>query len=1122
MAVIESTTMPGSALPPLPQVRMAPQTEEQTIEDTDDEREEGEDDRKIVPEPEYDSSKARLVAWIADHNIARHLDFDTLQKIGQEVYRGYEMDENSRAEWKQDTEAALRFATQEAQPKQYPWPKACLSLDTDILTENGWKPIADVVPGERVYSRAPDGAADFFPVSRTFRHVAEEVVHFHGKSIDLLATPNHNMLVEDRDTGATSFIQAGEFVRRHAKGPNQFCLSRKSIPLTSAWRGDNPTKVYGIDGAAYARFLGWYVSEGFCDRPTGSFGIAQSRRANPRKYEILRHDIEACGFTYQAREDGFTVHARSMPDLFKAELRALGTAYSKHLPRHVLSYAPELLEQVLDTLVAGDGRVRQRAHQRQRNRTYFTTSSLLAGQVQEICQKLGMRGSVTTVEARAGGVINGRAIIGAAEGYSISIATKATIQVLKLARELQSFNDEVACVEVYPHNTIYVRRKGKAVWVGNSNIIYPLITAASLQFAAKAYPAIVPNRNVVKGIVWGTDDGMPATQTGKMGGAPLLDPQSGQPQWLIPPGSKRKHADRVGAHMSWQLLVEMPEWEPQTDQMLHQLPIVGGAVRKTFRDYAEKRNCSVLVPLMNIVWDMNAESFEVAPRHTEILTLYPHEITTNERADETFLTLNYGPSDDDGADPNDDQAPHVFLEQHTRYDLDGDGYAEPLTVTIHKRSQRVVRITARFEEPGIKETDYQDDEDEEIQSIQALGHYTLYSFLPNPKGGSYPVGFGHLLKPMNEAINTSINQMFDAGHLQIAGGGFIGTSLSIPSGPTTFQLGEYIPVNNKGQSIRDAVFPIPFPGPSEVLFQLLGFLVSAAERTAAVQDVLTGDSSSLANTAPTTMLALIEQGMKVYTAIYKRIYRALKEELAKLYRLNRLNMEDDQRFQMGDDWQEISPEDYRLGGGVEPMADPTMVTDMQRLGRAGVLLQFKDDPLFQPLEIRRRYLEACGIEQIDKLLLEKMPPPVAMQADLALKQAELGRVRAAEIKDQTQGILNMALARAKANGPEIEWFEKQIDIMRLHIEALNTTVKAADVDAKFHGHNVHMQAAQQKAREVANNEPTPTPPPESAGPINNGQGIPAVAPPPGNGNGSALPPGPGDELAGGSGGALGG
>lgn len=645
-------------------------------------------------------------------------------------------------------------------------------------------------------------------------------------------------------------------------------------------------------------------------------------------------------------------------------------------------------------------------------------------------------------------------------------------------------------------------------WADAANVIFPLLTTAAFQFSAIAYPALIEDRNIARGITWGDDDGTPTTQDGKPGGPPVMD-GNGQIVWLIKPGEKQIRADRIGQHMSWQLLEKMEEWEPQTDTGLVQEAIVGGFVRKTFHNPATDENESVLVPLMKLVWNMHAPSFEKAPRHTELLQFYPHEVTEFERQDYTFLPIVYGVGDhaEDGQmESSDPQAPYQFLEQHTRFDLDGDGYAEPLIITVHHRTAKVVRIVARYDADGIQETEFEGEQI--ISRIAAADCYTLYPFLPNPDGGSYPVGFGHLLKPLNEAINTSLNMMLDAGHLQIAGGGFIGTSLSISSGTVNFQMGEYKPVNNKGQSIRDAVFPLPFPGPSPVLFQLLGFLVQAAKEVASIQNILAGDPS-LANVQPTTLLALIEQGMRLYTAIHKRTYRALKKELNKLYRLNRIYLTKGERYRVGQETFQVTPDDYRLGGGVDPAADPNMVTDMQKLSRALVVFQLKDDPLVNPIEVRRRLLEAARVERIDKVLLQAPPPPPPQaQMEMATAQAELGRTRAAEVKDQTQGILNLAQAQKLANESQIVWIEQQIDAMRVRLEALNTTIKAAHVDAEFHGHNTRMKQSGDEARETshaagqASTVQPPAPQPVS-GPV--GAGLSAMAPPPGNG---AVPPVP--------------
>lgn len=623
-------------------------------------------------------------------------------------------------------------------------------------------------------------------------------------------------------------------------------------------------------------------------------------------------------------------------------------------------------------------------------------------------------------------------------------------------------------------------------WPKASNVIFPLITSAALQFAARMYPAIVQGRNVVKGSVWGADRGTPATMDGKPDGKPKTN-ADGSPVWIIAPGEKRARADRIGEHMSFQLLDKMPEWEPQTDSMLHQIPIVGGAARKTFHDPSEGRNFSLFVSLIELVWNYGAPSFEAAQRLSEKVEVYPHEIESYERTDRAspedegmWLHLDYGPAggldgeqvrfaQDEGDNDSigssqDPDAPHLFIEQDRRWDLDGDGYAEPITVTVHHRSQKVVRIVARWDKEGIETNDA-----DEVVRVTPVQRYTLYRFFPSIDGGSYPIGFGHLIKQLNEAINTTLNQMFDAGHLANAGGGFVGDQLGVASGQINFQVGKFVRVNTKGQDIRQSVFPIPFQGPNSTLFQLLGTLIGAGKEIASIQEILSGDAA-IANAPPTTVLALIEQGLKVYTAITKRLYNSMKAEFDKLYRLNRIYIDKPEKYKVGDEEREIHPDDYRMGGGVEPVADPTQVTDMQRLVRSQVIKGYLGNPIMRQDEIIRRELEAANIERIDDLFAPPDPNAQAMaQLAMAQAQAELGKTRASEQKDTTQAFLNLALARKNATAQEETMLQMQMDFLRFHIEAINAATRAAAVDHKFH--DSEMRDASRRAQDLAREQP---------------------------------------------------
>jgi chaperonin GroES len=585
-------------------------------------------------------------------------------------------------------------------------------------------------------------------------------------------------------------------------------------------------------------------------------------------------------------------------------------------------------------------------------------------------------------------------------------------------------------------------------WPKASNVIYPLLTTASLQFAARAYPAIIRDSAVVKGKVIGDDSGTPTLGSD---GKPIILPATQQPLWKIAPGAKQTRADLIGRHMSWQLLDEQEEWEPQTDRLLVVLPIVGTMFRKSYFDPALGRNVSETVDAIDLCVNYKAKSFETAPRQTEMVRLYPWEIEERIRAG-LFCDKEYGHDSnatrnevDNGPPPDqdDDDAAVTFLEQHRRWDLDGDGYAEPYIVTVSRDTHRLARIRAGFDMEGILWG-----KDGRIIRAEKVQYYTKYGFIPSPDSVVYDLGFGHLLYPLNEAINTSLNQMFDAGHLQNVGGGFIGSGLSVNAGAMRFAMGEYKPVNAVGGALRDNIYTMEFKGPSQVLLMLLQFLVEAAERVAAVKDVMVGDMPG-DNTSGITTLAVIEQGLKVFSAIYKRIYRSLGYEFRKLYRLNRLYLADQQGFGGGDGWEEVKREDYEFGSGVEPISDPQMVTDMQRLGRAQFLLTFKDDPACNGMAIRQEAFTAAMIAQPQRFLVPNPQPPAQVQlksreldirekremTDLQLRSTH---DRAMMIREVAQAELFLAQARKLDNDAQLGWVEQHINRLKVEVDALGT------------------------------------------------------------------------------------
>ena len=601
-------------------------------------------------------------------------------------------------------------------------------------------------------------------------------------------------------------------------------------------------------------------------------------------------------------------------------------------------------------------------------------------------------------------------------------------------------------------------------WPNCSNVIWPLLSQATNEFAETVYPAVVNGKNVVKTKIIGDDKGTPA-----MGpdGQAIVNPQTGEPQFAPgqEPNAKRKRADKVSEHMSYQLLSQQTEWQEDTDRMLRAIPTVGCAARKSWFDPVWGRNNSMFVNMMDLVVNFYAKSLQRAPRITEVFELYPHEIEEKVRSEE-FIDFAPGQSvpqtEQDyqgGTYYGDPKAPHIFLEQHCFWDLDGDGYEEPYIVTIHKASFKVVAIKARYTAEGIRLTRNQ----KRIARIEPLHYYTLYTFIPNPESAIYGLGYGHMLGPINEALNSVVNQMFDAGTLSITQGGFVGTGLSMHTGALRFKMGEFKPVNAPGKSLSDAFWQPNFPGPNAVMFQLFGALMDAGRQLGGINALTTGQAPA-ASTDPMTMMAMMEQGLKVFKGVYKRILRSMGQEFTKLFDLNRRFMpKQGLKYKMADEQFEITADDYAVTSGVESVGDPELITDMQRLMRAQVLGAFKDDPLCNGKEIRRRILQASNIEEVDNIVLDQPPPNPILELEVQLKQAELANALVQQQKDRAQSILFLMQARKAAAEADAKVIDAQLEREWIRIEQTNTQISAIGKSIEAHKVKVAEKAADAKA-----------------------------------------------------------
>lgn len=627
---------------------------------------------------------------------------------------------------------------------------------------------------------------------------------------------------------------------------------------------------------------------------------------------------------------------------------------------------------------------------------------------------------------------------------------------------------------------LQVTEKKSFPWTGSSNVKFPLVTIAALQFLARI-GILTNSRTLVKLEAWGAD----------------------------PEGKKVAKASRISTHMSYQLLEQNRNWVDDDEQAKFSASLLGCAIKKTFYDGVVGVNRSEYVPLMDFVVDYFCRDLDKAQRATHRRDVFQNEIEENVRGG-LYLPMDpeteapvipVGQSANPMQDATDTAAglsrqtddnlrPYELLEQHCWMDLDGDGYQEPYVMVVRLDTKQVLRIVARFfdegdvyrthdrevkrlEEQAKAETELslrstyektaqklEDSSANRIVRIVPTTHFTKYQFIPAPDGGFYGLGLGALLGPTNAAVDSLINQIIDAGTMLTTSGGFLGRGVKIKSGKQSFDPFEWKPVDGAGDDLRKNIVPLPVNTPPDILFHLLGMLVSYGEKIGSATDVMTGVNPGQ-NTPAETSRNTLEQGMMLFSGIYKRMYRGFGDELTKLYQLNRWfvkTMPDFGEMTKGEG--ALFAEDDYDGNlmRVYPSADPTSVSAAQKQNKAKVafeLMQARPNG-FDPYEVTRRVLEAHEVDGIEAIF----PDPKGPKAIPALPnpKVEIEKAKLEQAKAEHEDQMALGIAELKA-----QMLLNDAKVNELEAKAAKETAEAAGVQE---GHALAMIQAQIGAAKV--------------------------------------------------------
>lgn len=473
---------------------------------------------------------------------------------------------------------------------------------------------------------------------------------------------------------------------------------------------------------------------------------------------------------------------------------------------------------------------------------------------------------------------------------------------------------------------------------GASAVHHPVLAEAATQFASHAYKELFPSQGPVKTAIFGEKT-----------------------------PERHKRSMRLKTYFNYHLTTEMPNYEDDFDTLLWHLPLAGSAFKKTYYDMANLQDESVFVPAQNIYVPFGTRHLSTAACIIEVIDMPLNELV-KKQVKGWFRELDVMGGDDGsdleqirvvqaeiaGEDPS--QQPGAewttrVLECHVELDLPGmeERVKKPYVVTILKDTWEILAIR-RNDHPNMpgKKKEY----------------YTHYKFMQG--FGFYGLSLIHMIGGLTHASTGALRALLDAGAFSNLPAGFKARGMRVEGDNSPLAPGELRDVDVPGGAIKDHVMALPFKGPDPTLYQLLGFLVNAAQRFASTTDLNVGEGNQ--NAPVGTTVAMLESGQRVLTAIHKRLHKAHKYELGLIAECMIDFPREYPAFMEAD----FAPdEDLQADIGIVPVTDPTMFSQAQRIALAQSQLQLAQSaPEIHNLpEAYRMMYEALGVTDIDRLML---------------------------------------------------------------------------------------------------------------------------------------------------------
>ncbi len=481
---------------------------------------------------------------------------------------------------------------------------------------------------------------------------------------------------------------------------------------------------------------------------------------------------------------------------------------------------------------------------------------------------------------------------------------------------------------------------GGAQFTGATRVVHPMLIEACVDFSARVMKEVFPPAGPVKSKLLGKVD---------------------QP--------KIERADRKAEFMNWQCTEQIPEFRGELEQLTTQVPLGGAQYLKMAYSGQKRRALPEFIPIDDILIPFAATNFYSAERKTHVQYLTKSAYAARVKSG-MYIDVDIGYASDIERTKSGTANDKIEGRTQTSYNEDGlrtifeiyvslefDEELAPYILTIDDSSRKALALYRNW--------DLGDDLQAELEWI------VEFPFVP--WRGAYPIGLTHMIGGLTGAATGALRALLDSAHIQN-----IPTLLKLKGGPNgqTLNLQPTQVTEIEGgamvDDVRKIAMPLPFAGPSPTLFQLLGFLVDAGKGV--VQTSFEKLSDQNANAPVGTTLALIEQGMVVFSSIHSRIHGSMARVFKILHRINSANLTlDDARIIKEQSGIDIDPADFDGPMDVVPVSDPAIFSEAQRFAQVQALQQRAAllPGMYDARKVEKIFLRNLKIDSDD--VLQKMP-----------------------------------------------------------------------------------------------------------------------------------------------------